>query len=32
MAFKINAPFKAVGDPNSIESNKEPEITAGNWF
>ena len=29
MAFKINAPFKAVGNPNSIESNKEPEITAG---
>lgn len=27
MAFKINAPFKAVGDPNSIESNKEPETT-----
>ena len=27
MAFKINAPFKALGDPSSIESNKKPEIT-----
>ena len=29
MAFKINAPFQAAGEPNSIESNKEPKITAG---
>ena len=27
MAFKINAPFQAAGEPNSIESNKKPEIT-----